>query len=205
MRDILFLAIIALTMIISACSSATIAPMSGDLVFCRTAPSPMSNAIVNATASDNVNYDHVGIVALLNDSIYVIESTPRHGVVVTAWDKFLKDNNNGIIVMRLKTPFDTTDVIKRALSFVGQPYDWSFRHDNDALYCSELVYESYRDNDNNHIFSPIAMNFYNSDGTISEFWTTLFEQRCESIPQGMPGTNPNDLARSLLLYTIAYY
>lgn len=205
MKYRLSLSIIALTMLISACSTATIYPLSGDIVFCHTTATPMGDAITNATASDSVSYDHVGIVARINDSLYVIEATPRHGVVSTEWNKFLRNNSNGITVMRLNTTFDTSDVITRALSHVGKPYDWSFRLDNNALYCSELIYESYRDCNNNHIFHPIAMNFYNSDGSISEFWTTLFHQRQETIPQGEPGSNPNDIARSPLLHFVTEY
>ena len=49
------------------------------------------------------------------------------------------------------------------------------------------------------------MNFRNADGTMPQFWTDLFSRLGEPIPEGEPGTNPNDMARSTLLQTVHRY
>ena len=43
------------------------------------------------------------------------------------------------------------------------------------------------------------MNFRAADGTLPQFWTELFARRGEAVPEGVPGTNPNDMAREAAL------
>lgn len=42
------------------------------------------------------------------------------------------------------------------------------------------------------------MNFLDENGVMPEFWTRLFEKLGVAVPQGVPGTNPNDMARDAL-------
>lgn len=69
------------------------------------------------------------------------------------------------------------------------------------MYCSELVYESYLNEDGSHIFNAIPMNFRASDGSMPEFWTSLFARLGSPVPEGMPGTNPNSIARTENVFT----
>ena len=43
------------------------------------------------------------------------------------------------------------------------------------------------------------MNFRDKDGNMPEFWTNLFKEHNEEIPEGVLGTNPNDLSKSMKL------
>lgn len=43
------------------------------------------------------------------------------------------------------------------------------------------------------------MNFRAEDGTLPQFWTELFARRGESVPEGVPGTNPNDMSQERTL------
>ena len=79
------------------------------------------------------------------------------------------------------------------------PYDYSFRPDNGKFYCSELVWECYRTSDGSPIFTAHPMNFRAEDGTLPQFWTELFARRGESVPEGVPGTNPNDMSQERTL------
>ena len=63
------------------------------------------------------------------------------------------------------------------------------------MYCSELVYESFRDADGNPIFPARPMNFRAADGTMPEYWRKSFDSIGIAVPQGIPGTNPNDMIR----------
>ncbi|MDE5692262.1 MAG: hypothetical protein K2I13_08770, partial [Alistipes sp.] len=104
-----------------------------------------------------------------------------------------------VVAMRLKDTAGLTAAIARARSFIGQPYDYSFRPDNGRMYCSELVWESYLTLTGERIFPARPMNFRAADGSMPAFWIELFEKLGEEIPEGLPGTNPNDMARDSTL------
>ena len=82
---------------------------------------------------------------------------------------------------------------------MGQHYDYSFQPDNGKLYCSELVWESYLAPDGSRIFPARPMNFRAADGSMPPFWSELFAKLGEEIPENVPGTNPNDMARDTAL------
>ena len=44
-----------------------------------------------------------------------------------------------------------------------------------------------------------------ADGTLPQFWADLFDQLGEQVPEGLPGTNPNDMAREELLEEVHRY
>ena len=44
-----------------------------------------------------------------------------------------------------------------------------------------------------------------ADGTLPQFWTELFAKAGEEIPEGVPGTNPNDMARESILECAGRY
>ena len=46
------------------------------------------------------------------------------------------------------------------------------------------------------------MNFRAADGHMPAFWTELFDRLGEPIPEGIPGTNPNDLAKEPVLQEV---
>ncbi len=149
-------------------------------------------------------YDHVGIVVVEKGKVYVLEATPRAGVVLTPWDGFVAaapfiDGSPGITVMRLNVDFPVEEAIERAKSHLGEPYDWHFLSNNGKMYCSELVYDSYLYADGSHIFTASPMNFRDGEGNMPEFWTELFSSFGEPVPEGIPGTNPNGLSHDPLL------
>ena len=82
---------------------------------------------------------------------------------------------------------------------LGLPYDWSYLPGNGKIYCSELVYESFIDRGGKHVFTASPMNFRDSGGNLPEFWSDLFARLGEKVPEGVPGTNPNGLARESCL------
>ena len=100
-----------------------------------------------------------------------------------------------VVAMRLRDTTGTAQALEQARERLGLPYDYSFRPDNGKLYCSELVWECYRRPDGSPRFPAQPMNFRAPDGSMPAFWTELFERLGEQIPEGVPGTNPNDMAR----------
>ncbi len=182
-------------------------PREGDLLFFASSSTDFSNAIVDATAhKDSLKFSHVAIVAEEDCKHYVLEASSDYGVVRTEWGKFMdthiKSTNRPIVVKRVIVDFPIKQAIALATTHLGEPYDWSFQANNGKMYCSELVYDSYRYVDGTPLFSSYPMSFKDKDGAIPAFWTNLFEKLREPIPEGVLGTNPNDMAKSPILVEV---
>lgn len=175
---------------------------NGDLIFMAQGTGKFSEAISEATAQeDSIKLVHVGIITITDkNDIYVLEADPQKGVIKSTLEEFLErapriEGNPAVTVRRLDIDFPIEEAIKRAESHLGEPYDWWYLKDNGKMYCSELIYESYLDDEGKPIFQAQPMNFRSSDGTMPEFWVKLFEELGEPIPEGDPGTNPQDLSK----------
>lgn len=185
---------------------------SGDLIFQVGNQSDFSVAITSTTGNDrNLKFDHVGIISVdENGHQAVIEASPKNGVTMTPLTEFLNgtpeiNGQKGIVVKRLLSDVDFPKCVANAMSHLDEEYDWSYRPDNGKLYCSELVYESYVDNNGNHIFQSKPMNFKDSKGNIPDFWVELFSSLGEEVPEGIEGTNPNDLSADPRLVEVYSY
>ena len=184
---------------------------TGDLLFQTGRESAMNGAISAATGGDQaVPFTHVGIAVCGDGADSVLEATSGGGVRMTSLPDFLgrsaeKDGKPVVVAMRLRDTAGVAEAVARARSFLGQPYDYSFRPDNGKIYCSELVHASYLAPDGRPRFTARPMNFRAADGTMPAFWIELFGGAGEEIPQGVPGTNPNDLAREPELEEIFRY
>lgn len=179
---------------------------AGDLLFVENPEHPDETSMDGAIEAATGSFIHVAIVDIdMDGQVWVIDATRRRGVDRHPLDTLLSDfaTEDGrkpvLTVKRLK---DTTGVhgfVQRALSFIGQPYDEAFLPDNGAMYCSELVRESYRMEDGTYLFEDQPMNFRNAQGAFPPFWQDHFACLGLPIPQDTPGTNPTDLAASPLL------
>lgn len=181
---------------------------SGDLLFQIEGNSSFSEAISSATAArDSLKFVHVGIVEMAGDTASVIEASPEEGVRIVPLDTFLNSSalqggRSAVVAKRLTIDFPVADALSRAREYLGQPYDWWYLPDNEKMYCSELVYESFRDADGNRIFEANPMNFRAPDGSIHEFWVRLYTELGMDVPEGVPGTNPADMARDSRLVEV---
>lgn len=180
-------------------------PQTGDLIFRVGGESAMSRAISDATGDRrSLDFTHVGIVLRYDRSDSVLEAAPQHGVRIVGLEEFLGDTPTHdrlprAVVMRLRDTAGVARAVAQARSRIGRPYDFAYRPHNDRLYCSELVWESYLTPDGRPLFPARPMNFRAADGSMPAFWTALFAELGEPIPEGLPGTNPNDMAREPLL------
>jgi hypothetical protein len=167
----------------------------------------MDGAIAAATG----DVIHVALVEVAGDSIWIIDATTRHGVSRRPLDAFLSDfayDDGTDPVYTVKRMVDSSlaeEWVNRAKTFCGQPYDEYFLPDNDAMYCSELVQESFLDKDGGRLFEGSPMNFKNENGDYPPYWVELFARLGTDVPQGVPGTNPQDLSSSPLLRTVRSY
>jgi len=177
---------------------------SGDLLFVKASGSDFSAAIDAATAVDSLeSFDHVAIAYLKDTTLFVIEATPKLGVVCRPYSEFLADcGKQKVVAMRFAGKVDFKLVIDNALKYVGQSYDFYFLPDNDKIYCSELVFLSFTNAKGKPLFSSKPMNFRASDGSMPEYWTKLYQSLGTSIPEGVSGTNPNDMSKDRRLHRL---
>ncbi|MCH5228144.1 MAG: hypothetical protein J1F16_10095 [Muribaculaceae bacterium] len=185
---------------------------NGDLIFQVEGKSDFSKAIAASTAyGDSIKVIHVGILERKPEGkINVIEASPEEGVRIMPLKDFLEESpvifgKPGVIVKRVNTPFPKESSVNRAKSHLGEDYDWNFLPNNGKMYCSELIYDSYLYENGERIFDLKPMNFLDSDGTMPDFWIELFGKLNQEVPQGVEGSNPNDLFKDPLLIEVKRY
>lgn len=196
-------AVILLAVLSVACAEEAVL-QNGDLIFQANEDGGFVDAIENVTAGI---WSHVGIIQLREDGIYVLEATPAQGVVRTSLDDFLDasardaDGRPLVRIGRIRglTSAEAAAAIERAETWLGRPYDAAFAPGTEALYCSELVYEAFLREDGSPVFHAHPMTFKGPDGETDPYWIRYYERLEQEIPEGVPGTNPNDMSREPVL------
>ena len=178
---------------------------NGDLLFSvGSGNSDFTSAIKESTSmKDEIPYSHVGIVSIEGDDIFIIEATTRGGVRKSTLKEFFAeaaeiDGKKLIAVGRLipELQYSIPDAIENASAHLGKKYDYYYDEANDLFYCSELVRFSFKDSSGNYIIEPLKMSFKNKEtGKPDPFWKSHFKKLNVDIPEGMPGTNPADMAK----------
>lgn len=200
--------IIAVLLLLTGCGQQVNRLQNGDLVFVGlpmdydAETGSMDAAISSATGREGaLNLIHVAIAEVQADSVWIIDATIAHGVDRHPLDTFLTDftlpdgSYPEFIVKRVKG-IDTDAAVERAKSFCGRAYDVRFLPDNEDLYCSELVQNSYLDATGAQVFTSEPMNWLSPDGTMPPYWEWLFGKLGMEVPQGLPGTNPQRMSES---------
>ena len=187
---------------------------NGDLVFVGIPADytigGISDAIGAATSRDSMNIIHAAIAEVQGDSVWIIDATLRHGVDRHPLDTFfcdftLKDGSlPQFTVMRLKGCKDAGKYVKNAKRHLGKSYNNSFMPCDTALYCTELIRDSYVRPDGGFIFSEAPMNFRAADGTMPVYWEELFAILGVPVPQGVPGTNPKAMMSEACLRPVDF-
>lgn len=187
---------------------------TGDILFqTNKAQTSFVKAIENVTTSaDDLNFSHVGVVVIENDSIFVLEATMPY-VCRTPLEKYLKrsrlvDGNPLVVVGRLNPRFRKSipKAIENMKSLLGKPYDYVFLPDNDKYYCSEIIYVSFLRRNGKPIFNSSPMSFKDkSTGETSPLWEKHFERHKTPIPEGVPGTSPGEMSRSKAIKLVHRY
>lgn len=173
---------------------------NGDLIFVGAQTEQLSGAINRVTQiSKEANFDHVGLIELDKDSIFVLHAAPIGGSQREEVHHFYKsqtEKNNRIVIYRLKKHYQNSipNAISTAKTLLGKPYNWTYILNEDEYYCSDFIERVFRKDE---IFDLIEMNFKNKEtGKIDDFWIDFYRKKNLEVPQDKPGTNPNQLANS---------
>jgi len=117
-------------------------PQEGDVVFQSLPRSRLVNAIEGVSDSP---YSHCGIVARHNGAWVVYEA--YHNVEITPLKDFLfRGREFGFAVYRLRPEYQSCipEMIAAAKTYLGRSYDSRYRMDDEAIYCTELVYKAFQ-------------------------------------------------------------
>ncbi len=185
----------------------------GDLLFQDLDCGPLCDAIEKVTTGyQGANFSHVGIVAKNDTGNLVVIEAVSTGVEATELQTFFNRSVEAggrpkVVAGRLKKSYQhlIPDVLEGAFALEGKPYDKLFIIDDDAYYCSELIYEIFlQANNNSPVFILQPMTFKDPHtGQILLTWQEYFSQLEAPVPEEQPGINPGGISRSAVL-TIVY-
>lgn len=195
---------------IAGCMSAarndgnTFALQPGDLLFQDIDCGPLCNAIETVTQGvDGAHFSHVGIVSRMDGPEPQVIEAVSAGVVETPLSHFLarsKDarGNPKVLVGRLDEAHQSLipEALRVARGFMGLPYDKVYVIDNSSFYCSELLYEAFRQaNGDIPVFVLHPMTFKDPrDGKYFPPWVEYYDSLGVVIPEGKPGLNPGSIS-----------
>lgn len=178
---------------------------TGDLLFQDLDCGDLCDAIEKVTPEvHGRHFSHVGMVYVVRDSVWVVEALDKE-VHLTPLQQFLQrqldvNGDPKVMVGRLKKAYRHLN--SKAISFAikqrGVPYDDDFLMNNGKYYCSELVYEAYKEaNDKREFFNLYPMTYKDpATGKTYPAWKHYFKNSGKKIPEGKPGCNPGSIAIS---------
>ncbi|NJC37718.1 hypothetical protein GGR60_002253 [Xanthomonas arboricola] len=203
MRILLLLAVLALALL--PATSIAVELQDGDLLFVTAARTGLSGAIDDATAKqDAPSFDHVALLA--HDATgQVLLHADEQGSRQQPLQAFVEDANakhRQIHVYRLTEEQRSAipGAIAQARRMLGKPYNQTYVQDDNSYYCSDFIERAFRAH---QVFALQPMNFRNPQtGQVSPYWTDFYRSKGMAVPQGLPGTNPNDMAKSAALRVV---
>lgn len=173
---------------------------SGDIVFRGATQGDLSEAINEVTqTSKATNYTHIGVCDVVDGKVMVYHSDLGKGVVKEPLELFLSPNDSVNYSSDLYRIKDITNqqvelAISKAKQLVGEPYNTTYILEDKGYYCSEYIYELFKDDS---IFKLEPMTFKNTEtNTFHKGWISHYKDLGIDIPEGKLGCNPNGMANS---------
>jgi len=179
----------------------------GDLVFQDLKCGPLCDAIDSVTEGyQQRDFSHVGYILQRDSMWYALEAIGKD-VHLTPLAEFMQrvpaDRSLKMRPQQNLQPL-VPAATRAGLKLLGKPYDDHFLMNNDSLYCSELIYEQFKEA--SHcipLFNLQPMTYMIPDRhSIYPAWEEYFRDLKLSIPEGQPGINPGALSRSALLVEV---
>jgi len=153
---VVVLAVLAYFLLIPTVGYLQYKPQEGDIVF-QSLP-PVNELVKIIEGVTESHYSHCGVVAredgrwLVLESIGEVRKTP-----LFPW--ILRGRHGRFAVYRLKAE-DREHIgkfIDEIRPFMGRPYDFKYRMDDEALYCSELIWKAWKNATGEHLGEPVRL------------------------------------------------
>lgn len=177
----------------------------GDLLFQDLNCGELCDAIETVTEGVNgKDFSHCAMVVKINDTLKVVEAIGDKVQVNSIKNFFARSGDTAsiqnITVGRVLEKYQPL-IAKAALSakaHIGEPYDDVFLMNNNSWYCSELLYDAFKEaNDSKDFFELNPMTFKDpKTKTFFPAWVDYYQQLNQDIPEGKPGINPGLISRS---------
>ncbi|HEY9178427.1 MAG TPA: YiiX/YebB-like N1pC/P60 family cysteine hydrolase [Flavipsychrobacter sp.] len=180
----------------------------GDILFQDLDCGPACDAIESVTEGVNgMDFSHCGIVAEIDGELKVVEA--YGSVQAVPVDSFLARSRDDagkpkVVIGRTGDKALATQSAELSKNYMGKAYDNAFAMDDDAYYCSELVYECYKRANGGEVYFPLNTMTFKLPGTdtFMPFWTEYYHKLGMEIPEGDSGINPGAISRSERLQII---
>lgn len=176
---------------------------AGDILFQDLDCGAACDAIESVTEGVNgMDFSHCGIVVDIDGELKVIEAygsvqaVPLDSFLVRSKDRTGKPK---VVIGRLN---DNPELAEKsaeiAETYLGKAYDKAFALNDDAYYCSELVYECYKAANGGTAYFPLNIMTFKAPGTDSfmPFWKEYYHTLGTAIPEGDSGINPGAISRN---------
>lgn len=186
----------------------------GDLLFQNLNCGELCDAIEAVTEGVNgKEFSHCALVVNISDTLKVVEAIGQKVQINSLKTFFARSGDTAIIqnisIARVNKKFQP--FLKTAIRFatqqVGQPYDNAYTLDNGKWYCSELLYQSFKEAWNQKDFFELEpMTFKDPiKKTYFPAWIDYFKQLNLEIPEGKQGINPGLISRSDKIYMLSIH
>lgn len=150
------------------------------------------------------DFSHCAMVVNINDTLKVIEAIGGKVHVNSLKNFFVRSGDSAqiknITIGRVKEEYD--HLIAGAALFanrqIGQPYDDEFLPNNGKWYCSELIYQAFKEANKQVDFFQLQPMTFKDPETKNFFpaWIDYYKSLSKPIPEGEPGINPSLISLS---------
>ncbi|QDT33037.1 YiiX/YebB-like N1pC/P60 family cysteine hydrolase [Thalassoglobus polymorphus] len=165
-------------------------PQEGDIIFQSLPRTRLVNAIEGVSDSP---YSHCGIISKQNGKWVVYEAF--RDVEMSPLREFIfRGRNQGFAVYRFRTEFqkDVPATIKNVKTFLGRPYDARYRMDDEAIYCSELIYKAYENASGQQLGPLVKLG----DLNWSPYQETIKYYEAGPVPLNREMITPKEMAQA---------
>jgi len=177
----------------------------GDILFQDLDCGALCDAIEAVTdGAGGREFSHCGLVVEIDGRLQVVEAIGDR-VQVNDLNTFFTRSGDTSNIMNIslgRINREYSGIISRASEYarqqIGTPYDDEFLIDNGKWYCSELLYQSFKEaNSGDEFFILQPMTFRDPEtGEFFPAWIEYYNNLGLPIPEGMPGTNPGLISLS---------
>jgi hypothetical protein len=175
---------------------------TGDLVFCDFPPPVINpgNGEVIGTLGPMIktvtgsNYTHCGIIKIEDGITYVIEAIqPVQKITLESWSARVGGNYDSYRFRRFVPRRLIRHMIAEAETHIGEDYDWTWVMGNDAVNCTEIIWEPIFAKTGKQMCPAVAMGSLNVMQPADDYTLALF---------GLPPNTPYAVVLGILGFSL---